>query len=483
MKSMKLARKATCAFGVVPMTSALALVISLNLSAQNQNWPQWRGPTGNGTAEGAKPPTTWSQTENLAWKTEIPGEGHSSPVVWGDRVFVMTAVPGEAPDNPPEPGGRRNAGAPDRRPDGPPPGAERGQGPGRGGRFGPPGGGRFGGGDPVSTAPMKFMTLCLDRRTGKILWEKTGHVSPPVEGRHRTNTYCSGSPVTDGSVVISNFSSYGIYCYDMDGNVMWEKDLGDMRTRNGFGEGSSPALHGDTVFILWDTEDESWLYALDKNTGEQKWKKARDEKTGWTTPYVLTHNGVTQVVVNASNKVRSYRVDDGSLLWECSGQTTNAIPSVVYDGDVVYAMSGYRGNTAMAISLGGEGDISGSDKILWTLNRGTPYVPSPLLYDGYIYFCKGNDAFFSCVDTKNGKVEYGEERLPDISGVYSSPVGADGKVYLCGQNGITMVIKAGKNLEILASNDIGEPINASPAIVGDSLLIRGNKHLFCISNK
>ncbi len=429
-----------------------------------ENWPQWRGPTGNGTAPGSKPPVRWDENTNIEWKTAIPGEGHSSPVIWGDKIFLMTAVSQPVPaSEQPDAGGSDE------------PRSDRG--PGRRGSGGPRGG--FGGGAPDIV--LTFQTMCLDRDSGAVLWTRKGQTSKPNEGKHRTNSFCSGSPVTDGGVVISNFSSYGIFCYDMDGKLLWEKDLGDMRTRNGFGEGSSPALHGDTLFILWDTEEDSWLYALDRLTGDEKWKVAREEKTGWTTPYVVTHNGVTQVVVNASNKVRSYDAASGRLVWECGGQTTNAIPSVVSDGETVYAMSGYRGNTAMAIELGASGDLDGSDHIRWQLNRGTPYVPSPLLFNGLLFFCKGNDAFFTCADARTGEVYFSEERLPEISGVYASPVEAGGRIYLCGQNGVTVVMDAGKKLELITANKLDEPINASPAVSGNRLYIRGSNHLYCIS--
>jgi outer membrane protein assembly factor BamB len=449
-------------------------------SMGNENWPTWRGPGSNGVAPDSNPPVSWSEEQNIRWKTPIPGEGHSSPIVWGDRIFLMTAVTqSDSPSSESSASAIEPISPPPRRGPGGPP--DRGEGrPGR-----PPGGGPGRGPGGLSEAapdlPMAFQTLCISRRDGSILWAKTGQESMPVEGRHRTNTYSSGSPVTDGEVVISNFSSYGIFCYDMDGKTLWSKDLGDMRTRNGFGEGSSPALFQDQLFVLWDTEEDSWLYALDKNSGRELWKVSRDEKTGWSTPFVITYNGVTQVIVNATNKVRSYDVRDGSLIWECGGQTTNAIPSIVSDGSSVYVMSGYRGNSAMAIALGGSGDITGSDKVRWTINRGTPYVPSPLLYDGKLYFCKGNDAFLSCVDAASGKVYYGEERLPEISGVYSSPVAAAGHIYLAGQNGATVVLTASQDLNVKHINKLDEPINASPAIIGNEILIRGSRHLYCIT--
>ena len=215
-----------------------------------------------------------------------------------------------------------------------------------------------------------FQTLCLDKETGDTLWVREGMAVIPHEGHHPTNSYSSGSAVTDGQHVVSFFGSRGLFVYDMEGNLAWKKDLGDMSTRNGFGEGASPVLHGQTLVVPWDTEQESYLVAFDKRDGSELWRQNRDERTGWSTPYIVQHDGTIEVVVNASNKVRSYNLADGSLLWECAGQTVNAIPSVVADDRHLYAVSGYRGNAAMAIQLGKRGDLSGSDAITWTLSRG-----------------------------------------------------------------------------------------------------------------
>ena len=272
------------------------------------------------------------------------------PIIFGNKVLLMTAVSDKpAVNNEPEAQEQpQNRG-------------ERG--------FGRPGRGF---GATVPTETHHFITLCLDKKDGSVIWKKTSRSQKPIGGKHQTNTYSSGSPVTDGEVVVANFSSYGTYCYDLNGNLKWEKDLGNMRTRAGFGEGSSAAIHKNLVYVLWDTEDDSFLYALNKNSGDIVWKVERDEATGWTTPFVLTHKGVAQVIVNASNRIRSYHAMTGKLIWECGGQTTNAIPTVVADEFTVYAMSGYRGNSAMAIELGGSGDLTNSDKVLWTLDRGTP---------------------------------------------------------------------------------------------------------------
>jgi outer membrane protein assembly factor BamB len=220
--------------------------------------------------------------------------------------------------------------------------------------------------------------------------------------------------------------------------------------------------------------------AYDKLTGEERWRQIRDERTGWTTPVILDHQGRRQVVVNATNKVRSYDLETGELLWECGGQTANAIPTVVADEQHVYALSGYRGSTAMAIRLGQRGDLTDSDAIAWSLNRGTPYVPSPLLMSGRLWFTQGNDAVLSCVEASTGKVHYSQERLEGPSGFYASPVGVAGRVYLTGRDGTTVVIEDSESLKVLATNKLDDPMDASPALSGDAIYLRGHQYLYCI---
>ncbi len=432
------------------------------LSSETTNWPQWRGPTANGHATTGNPPVEWSETKNIKWKKSIPGKGHSSPVIWGDRLFLMTAVALEQDNevnpkkNPPEP----QAGPQRRR---------------RGGRRG--GFGR----QQAPTQLHAFLTICLNKKSGETIWTREGVKEVPHEGHHSTNTFSSASPVTDGEHIVSFFGSRGLFCYDMDGNEVWKKDLGNMPTRNGFGEGSSPTLHGNILIVLWDNETDSYVVAFDKRNGKQLWRQSRDEKTGWTTPYVLTHEGVTQVVINATNKVRSYDLQTGELIWECGGQTTNTIPSIVADAHNVYALSGYRGNMAMAIALGGKGDLTGSESIQWKVTRGTPYVPSPLLYDGRLWFTQGNNAVITCLNPQSGELHYAQERLSGSSGFYASPVGVSDRVYLAGRNGKTTVIENADELNVLSVNELDGEIDSSPAVSGNALYIRSHDHLYCIA--
>ncbi len=426
---MNIEHRTTLIVGLA-LAGSLMTTFAADTTAPERNWPQWRGPTGNGVALHGNPATEWSEEKNIKWKTAIPGAGHATPIVWGDKLFVLTAVPAE---------------------------------------------------NDASKVEQAFAVICLDRRTGKIVWQRTPRKAVPHEGHHQTNTYASGSPITDGQHVFAFFSSHGLFCYDMDGELVWQKDFGQMRTRNGFGEGVSPALAGDKLIVVWDTEDDSWIAAFDKKSGREIWKTSRDERTGWSTPYVLDHAGKKQVIVNGTNAVRSYDVETGGLIWQCSGQTANAIPTVVADDEFLYAMSGFRGNAAYAIRLGSQGDVTSTDKIEWSLNRGTPYVPSPLLYDGQLYFLQGNSAMLTSVDSKSGKPHYQQERLENIRSVYASPVGAAGRIYLAGREGTTLVLAKGPELKVLASNKLDDPIDASPVVVGDDLFLRTHTHLYCIA--
>jgi outer membrane protein assembly factor BamB len=430
------------------------------------NWPQWRGPLGTGVAPKGNPPVSWSETENVKWKVKIPGGGHATPVVWGDRLFVLTAIPTgkkvEAPADAPPP------------PPPPPPGEG---GPGRQG-------GRRGMGGPKPTEVHQFAILCLNRNTGKVLWQQTAREEVPHEGfRQGEGSLASGSPLTDGERVYAFFGSRGLYCYDLDGKARWNQDLGDMRVAMGFGEGSSPALYQDTLVVSWDHEGDSFIVALDKQTGTTRWKKTREERTSWSTPLVVAQGGKPQVIVTATGKIRGYDLATGDVVWECGGLTPNVIPSPVAAEGVVYAMSGFRGNSLLAIRLGRTGDLTGSDAILWSHKKSTPYVPSPLLYGDKLYFLANNNGMLSVFDARTGTALIDAERLEAIPGVYASPVGASGRVYLVGRNGATLVIKQAEKLEVLATNRLDEKFDASPAIAGKDLFLRGREYLYCLAEK
>ena len=463
------------------LAGSLAFAAAITAApALNENWPQWRGPLQNGVAPTANPPTTWSETNNVKWKVKIPGSGQATPIIWDNRVFIQTAIPtgkkgeakpAEAAEQPP----------PTRpEPDGPPPR----KGPGR---FGGPGGGKgrggFGGG-ATPTEVYQFTVLCLDRQTGKVLWQKVAREEVPHEGyRQGEGSFASSSGLTDGKHFFAYFGSRGLFCYDLDGKPQWDQDLGKMRMAMGFGEGSSPALYHDTLILNRDNEDNSFIIALDKNTGKTLWKKPREEHTSWSTPLIIERDGKAQAVVTATGKIRSYDVTSGDVLWECGGLTRNVIPCPVADAGMVYCMSGFQGNALLAIRLGRTGDLTGGDAIAWTHNKSTPYVPSPLLYGDRLYFFANNNGILSCLNTKSGEPLINAERLDELSGVYASPLGAAGRVYLAGRNGVTVVLKQSDKLEVLATNQLEEKFEASPAAAGKDLFLRGREYLYCITEK
>jgi outer membrane protein assembly factor BamB len=446
-------------------------------STPNENWPEWRGPLQNGVAPEANPPITWSETNNVKWKVKLPGSGVATPIIWDNQVFIQTAIP---TGNKVEPKGADAGDQP------PPARPESGGEPPRKGPGGPGGGkgrGGFGGG-PKPTEVYQFCVLCLDRQTGKVLWQKVAREEVPHEGyKQGEGSFASSSGLTDGKHLYAYFGSRGLYCYDLDGKPLWEQDLGKMRMAMGFGEGSSPALYHDTLIINRDNEDNSCIIALDKNTGKTLWKKPREEHTSWSTPLILERDGKAQAVVTATGKIRSYDVASGEVLWECGGLTRNVIPCPVADASTVYCMSGFQENALLAIRLGRTGDLTGSDAITWTHNKSTPYVPSPLLYGDKLYFFASNNGILSCLNTKSGEPLINAERLEDLSGVYASPLGAAGRVYLPGRNGVTVVLKQSDKLEVLATNRLDDKFDASPATVGKDLFLRGREFLYCITEK
>jgi len=435
--------------------------------SEQNNWPQWRGPLATGVAPSANPPLAWSETNNIKWKVKIPGNGSATPIVWDKFVFIQTAIPtgkkAEKLDSPPPAGGGTDAAAaPERR------------------------GGRRGGGmnSPKPDEYFQFTLLCLDRQTGKTLWQKVAREEVPHEGyRPDEGSFASSSPITDGKYVYACFGSHGLHCYDLKGNLKWEKDFGKMRIKMSFGEGSTPALSGDTIVVNWDHEGDSFIAALDKKTGKELWRQPREEKTSWATPIIVQQDGKAQVITDASNKIRGYDLASGKLLWECGGLTANVIPSPVAGDGMVYSMSGFRGNALLAIHLGRTGDLTGTDAIAWSHNKSTPYVPSPLLYDGKLYFFANNNGMISCLDAKSGNALIDAERIEDLKNVYASPVGAGGRVYLVGRNGVTLVLKQSDKLEVLATNKLDESFDASPAVAGKELFLRGSEYLYCIAEK
>ncbi|MBT4485123.1 MAG: PQQ-like beta-propeller repeat protein, partial [Candidatus Latescibacteria bacterium] len=342
--------------------------------------------------------------------------------------------------------------------------------------FSPPGRGES------PTQPIKFVVLAVDRTNGKVKWERMAREEIPHEGQREETTWATSSPITDGKHVYAYFGSRGLYCYTIGGDLVWEKDFGDMSIARQFGEGSTPTLYKNRLIVNWDHEGQSFIVALDAATGEEVWKKDRDEPTNWMTPLVVEDSGRTHVITTALNHVRSYDLATGVLLWEDEGLTELAIPSPVAADGVVYVTSGFRGSALRAIRLSlAKGNITGTPAVLWSYNQDTPYVPSALLHRGALYFHKVNQGMLTCIDVKTGKPHYSIQRLEGINTVYASPVGVADRIYLTGREGTTLVIKHGPKFGIIATNTLDDKIDASPVIVGDELFLRGHQYLYCIA--
>lgn len=463
--------------------TASALVVSLIFGsslliyAQNAaHWPQWRGPSFNGMARGDAP-TTWSDTKNIKWKTEIPGRGHSTPVIWGDRIFLTTAIKVNKPAASPASTGNRNhlqggtqSGTPqevDRLPGGQGNGqsAQRRQ--------------------ADELVEHRFDVIALDRKSGKILWQRTATTATPHEGFHRRyGSFASNSPVTDGKYVYASFGSRGIYAYDFNGKLIWKKDPGvQMKMRLAFGEGAAPLLVDNRLFLVFDHEAGSFILALDKQTGKELWRADRDEPSSWSTPLAVNYNGRTEIVVSATKKVRSYDPATGKVIWESSGLGPNPIPVPVSENGLVYVMSGYNNPKLMAIKLGRQGDLSNSDAIAWSHTRGVPYTASPVLYDNKLYVVTDH-SLISAYNATTGEAYYAQTRLPRNYNLKASLVGANGKLYLATEEGDVLVLKMGEKFEVLATNHLtDQSFIASPVIAANELYLRGQNTLFCISEK
>ena len=430
------------------LTTLTLIFISHVIPAQNDtgNWPQWRGPLATGAAVTGNPPTVFDETQNLKWKTEIPGKGHATPAVWGDKIIVLTAVPttekAAAEPKSLSEGEQQMSGA-------------------------------------STDLIHDFKVILVDLNSGKIQWETTVARELPQENTHNLGSWASNSPCTDGEFIYAYFGSRGVFCLDLNGKIIWQKDYGQMKKHMSFGEGESPYLYKDKLFIQWDHEGESFVVALNKKTGDEIWKQNRDEKTSWPTPLVVEVNGQPQLITVATNQVRSYDANTGEIIWTTTGMTRNCIPNPVYADGILYVMSGFRGSALQAIDIAkAKGDITGTPAILWTYNQDTPYTPNPMLMDGKLYFLRVNNGFLTALDAKTGSVLYSKEKLEGISDLYSSPTGGAGKIYIASEN-ICLVIKAGEKFEMLSSNKLDDDFHASPVIVGKKLILRGFKSLYC----
>ncbi len=421
----------------------------------NQNWPQWRGPHANGIASHGNPPLEWSESNNIKWKIKIPGEGHATPIIWENQLFLLAAVQTKKKVDP-DSGKQTKANT---------------------------------GYIPFNKGTknlQRYVIISFDRSDGHIIWQQTAREELPHEGTSIYATWASNSPVTDGQHIYAYFGSKGLYCYDMAGNLQWETDLGDMEVMNKWGEGSSPVLYEDKIIINWDHEGQSFIIALNKHTGKEVWKTFRDEVTSWSTPFVIEHEGQVQIITTAPNRIRSYAADTGELLWEDKGLIApEVIPTPVSEEGLLYVMCGgtSRASELRAIDLAlATGDISDSRALVWSMKKETPYIPSPLLYENQLYLVKRTNGILASLDPKTGQAYYSGQRLKGIGDMYASPIAVAGHIYISSLNGSTQVVKHGQKYESVALNKLDDRFSASPVVVGNDLYLRGKKYLYCISD-
>ncbi len=435
---------------VISFLSAFALLNSIVTASGN--WPQWRGPAGLGVSTEKNLPTEWTATKNIKWKTPIAGRSHSSPIVWGNKVFVTTAVEG-----PVVPGakavkhmmGDKEFLHPDSI------GADR---------------------------KHAFKVICLNATTGKILWEQTAFEGTPYDNRHRKSSFAASTPATDGKYVYAFFGSEGLYAFDMSGKLAWKADLGKLGTV-GMGTGTSPILHDNLVVMQCDEDngDASFIVALDKKTGKEVWRTPRKVQVSWATPILVRTAKRAELITSGTEAVVAYDPATGKELWRHKGVESNAIPSPVADNEVVFLSAGFPAKIVMAIRLGAAGDLTDSANVAWKHSKGTAYVPSPILYGDYLYLTTDR-GILTCLNAKTGEVIYEGGRVPIPATFTASPVAFEGKILLTSEDGDTFMVKAGPKHEILGSNSVGEPVYASPAIADGRIFIRGEKNLYAIGN-
>jgi outer membrane protein assembly factor BamB len=406
-------------------------------------WPQFRGPGSTGVSADGRLPESWSASHNVVWRATIPGVGWSSPIVWKNTIFltsVVRAQEGEAPK----------------------PGLY------------------FGGERPAPSDEHRWIVVAVDFANGRVLWQREAHRGVPPQSRHLKNSYASETPTTDGERVYALFGNIGLFAYAMDGTPVWQRPKPARATRNGWGTAASPVLHDGRLYVLDENEEQSSLAAIDSRTGNELWKVDRPKETNWATPFVWRHPQRTEIVVAATRGVQSYDLN-GRLLWTLSGMSSIAIPTPFESGGLLYVASGYVGDQVRpvyAIKPGASGDISlgkgetSNAFVAWTLPQGGPYNPSPIVYDG-IYYTLLDRGFLTAHDARTGAEIYGRQRIdPAGVGFTASPWAANGRLYLLNEDGDTYVIRAGPKYEVLAKNSLGEMAMATPAIAGDSLILR-----------
>ncbi len=437
-----------CLLSAISIFSLPALPMAAGTGA---NWPQWRGPEGTGISGEKNLPEEWSVTKNIQWKTAIAGRGHSSPIVWGNKIFLTTAIEGAIV-----------------------PGAQAARHVIDGKDFLHP--------DSLGADRRHtFKVICLDRDTGKVLWQQTAFEGTPYDNRHRKSSFASSTPATDGERVYAFFGSEGLYAYDFNGRTAWKADLGKMGTL-GMGTGTSPVLYQNLVIVQCDYEsgEQSFIIAMDKRTGKQIWKTPRKVQVSWSTPLLIQTAKRAELIASGTEAVVAYDPMTGKELWHSKGLESNSIPSPVATRDMVIISAGYPAKVAYAVRLGGSGDLSAPSNVVWSYAKGTAYVPSPILYSDNLYLMT-DKGILTCLDARTGEVRYEGGRVPVPATFTASPVAFDGKLLLTSEDGDTFVLRAGPKHEVIRTNSIGEPVYASPAIADGRIFIRGEKNLYCIS--
>ncbi|HKY04146.1 MAG TPA: PQQ-binding-like beta-propeller repeat protein [Blastocatellia bacterium] len=397
---------------------AACSLILLTIATRADNWPQWRGPRSQGVSTETRLPVTWSSTESVRWKTALPGPGHSSPITWGNRIF-LTAYKREG---------------------------------------------------------NKLLTLAIDKATGKIVWEREV-VARQIEQLHPTNAPASPTPATDGRYVYVYFGSFGLVCYDFEGKKIWEKPLGPFP--NEWGSASSPVLHGNMLLLNCDTDAEDFLLALNKTTGETVWRTSRSNvNRSWSVPVIWNASGTDEIVISGSGRVKAYDAKDGKELWTVEGLTTWVTPTpVIAHGMLYVASNGPGGNVIMAIRPGGRGNVTNTH-VAWRYDRSAPYSSSPVIAGDYLYAVK-NGGVMTCLNARTGEVAW-QQRIPAGGEYYASLIAADGKVYALSEEGKATVVAAKPTYELLGTNNMGERCMASPAISDGQIFIRSDNTFFCI---
>ncbi|MDV6033741.1 MAG: PQQ-binding-like beta-propeller repeat protein [Phycisphaera sp. RhM] len=424
-------------------------------SEAGENWSRFRGPDATGVvADDPRLPTKWDQTENVAWSIEVPGQGWGSPIVVGKRVFVSSVVADEENIQP-----------------------QKGLYLGKGVR------------DPAKGI-HHWMVYCFDLNSGKELWRHEAKTGRPVVPRHPKSSYAAETPTTDGQRLYVLFGDVGLYCYSLDGEPLWSREIEPRKTNLDYGAAASPVVHDGQVIVVYDNLESSWIAAFDAKTGEEKWRTPRDETHSWATPLVWEHDQRTEIVVTGRKKNRSYSLR-GDLLWEFDGDmSVLVIPSPFAAHGYCYLASGYVGDShrpTFAVRPGAsgditpEGDFAASEFIQWYQPTASPYNTSQIVYGDYLYTVY-DQGFMTCHDAKTGEEVYGKRRFSPSGSFTASPWAYDGKVFCLSEDGLTYVVQAGRDFEILHTNPLDELCIATPSIADGRLLIRTLTKLVCITN-